>query len=376
MVSPQHPNDDGDRIGIVSTGSYLPATVVENDEVARAAGVTDEWIVRKTGIRRRRRAAPEEATSDLAAEAGRRAMEQAGLTPADLAYIVVATSTPDHPQPATAGIVQHLLGARNAACFDLNSVCSGFVYALAVTQGLLRTAARSGYGLVIGADIYSRILNHSDRRTAVLFGDGAGAAVLGPVPSGRGILGTRLLTWGDRHEMIKVPAGGSRLPASAATVHDGSHYFTMDGGGVRGFVQDELPAAIGGLLTEAGVDSASVRHFVPHQANGVMLADVWPRLGLGSAELHLTVDQYANTGSASVAVTLDEAHRLGRFAVGDRLLLAGFGGGMSVAAQLADWTHTAHARTPGAAIPHQARGPRGRSAPNPAPASLTVPSAG
>jgi len=358
MVSQQGSDRVSDPIGIVSTGSYLPAEVVENDEVARATGVTDEWIVRKTGIRRRRRAAPDQATSDLAAEAGRRALAQAGLRPADLAYIVVATSTPDHPQPATAGIVQHLLGAGNAACFDLNSVCSGFVYGLAVAHGLLRTDAPAGHALVIGADIYSRILDHSDRRTAVLFGDGAGAVVLGPVASGHGILRTRLLTRGDQHRLIKVPAGGSRLPASAATVHDGAHFFAMDGGGVRGFVQEQLPAAVRGLLTEAGVDAASVRHFVPHQANGVMLADVWPGLGLGSAELHLTVDQYANTGSASVAVTLDEAHRRGRFAVGDRMLLAAFGGGMSVGALLADWTHTTHARSPAAAIPHQTRGPR------------------
>ncbi|HEY5834844.1 3-oxoacyl-ACP synthase III family protein [Streptomyces sp.] len=358
MTFPQDADAIGDQIGIVSTGSYLPDEVVSNEDVARATGVTDEWIVRKTGIRSRRRAAPGQATSDLAAEAGRRALEQAGLDPDELAYIVVATSTPDHPQPATAGIVQKLLGAANAACFDLNAVCSGFVYALAVTQGLLRTGGQGAYGLVIGADIYSRILDHSDRRTAILFGDGAGAVVLGPVAPGHGILRTRLLTRGDQHPLIEVAAGGSRLPVSAATLDDGSHFFAMDGRGVRDFVQEELPAAVSGLLAEAGMDTGSVRHFVPHQANGVMLADVWPELGLGSAELHLTVDRYANTGAASVAVTLDEAHRQGRFAVGDRVLLAAFGGGMSVGTMIADWTRTAHARTRPATVPHQARAPR------------------
>lgn len=358
MTSPQGVDGSSNPIGILSTGSYLPDQVVENDDLARTTGVTDEWIVRKTGIRTRRRAAPGQATSDLAAEAGRRALEQAGLRATDLAYVVVATSTPDHPQPATAGIVQKLLGARNAACFDLNAVCSGFVYALAVAEGLLRTNGRDSYGLVIGADIYSRILDYSDRRTAVLFGDGAGAVVLGPTAKGHGILSTRLLTRGDQHPLIEVPAGGSRLPASAATLGDGAHYFTMDGRGVRDFVHAELPAAVSGLLTEAGVAGDSVRHFVPHQANGVMLADVWPELGLGSAELHLTVDRYANTGAASVAVTLDEAHRLGRFAAGDRVMLAAFGGGMSVGAMLADWTHTAHARHRSHRVPVQTTTPR------------------
>jgi 3-oxoacyl-[acyl-carrier-protein] synthase-3 len=367
-MSPRDPYRADDRIGILSTGSCLPADIVENDVVARSAGVTDEWIVRKTGIRRRRRAAPHQATSDLAAEAGRRALEQAGLRPADLAFIVVATSTPDHPQPATAGIVQSLLGAGNAACFDVNSVCSGFVYAMAVTQGLLRTQAPAGCGLVIGADIYSRILDPSDRRTAVLFGDGAGAVVLGPVDPGHGILRTRLLTRGDHHGLIRVPAGGSRVPASAATVADGGHFFAMDGGGVRRFVQRELPAAVGGLLAEAGVDATTVNHFVPHQANGVMLADVWPELGLGSAELHLTVDEYANTGSASVAVTLDHAHRGGRFAVGDRVMLAAFGGGMSVGVLLADWTHTAQAVRSAATVSHRVPAPRSTSSPVTTPA--------
>lgn len=331
-------------IGIVSTGSYLPATVVGNEEIARGAGVSDEWIVRKTGIRERRRAAPGEATSDLAAEAARRALDQAGLRPADLSYIVVATSTPDQPQPATAGIVQNLLGARNAAGFDINSVCSGFIYALTVTERLLQADDRATYGLVVGADIYSRILDYSDRRTAALFGDGAGAAVIGPVDQGQGVIRTSLLTRGDQHHLIGVTAGGSRLPASPATLAEGGHYFRMEGRGVRGFVQEQLPAAVRDLLTTAGVTGDAVDHFVPHQANGVMLAEVWPDLGLGSAALHLTLERYGNTGAASVAVTLDEAHRQGRLAVGDRVLLAAFGGGMSVGASLVDWAPTRHAR--------------------------------
>ncbi|MGW6565998.1 3-oxoacyl-ACP synthase III family protein [Streptomyces sp. NPDC054975] len=329
-------------IGIVGTGSRLPDDVVGNEEIARTAGVTDEWIVRKTGIRERRRAAPHEATSDLAAEAARRALEQCGLSPADLSYIVVATSTPDHPQPATATIVQDIIGAREAACFDVNSVCSGFVYGLAVTERMLRADGGQGYGLVIGADIYSRILDYSDRRTAILFGDGAGAVVLGPVPEGRGVLGTVLRTNGDAHGLISVPAGGSRRPASAETVEDGGHFFRMDGRGVRAFVEEQLPAAVRELLERSGTPGNAIAHVVPHQANGVMLADVWPRLGLGSAAMHLSLEHYGNTGAASVPVTLDVVHRAGLLDEADLLVLTAFGGGMSVGSALLSWAPTAH----------------------------------
>ncbi|WP_330301412.1 3-oxoacyl-ACP synthase III family protein [Streptomyces sp. NBC_00503] len=333
-------------VAVLATGSYLPERIIGNEEVARLAGVTDEWIVRKTGIRERRRAAPHEATSDLAAHAGRRALEQAGIRPRDLSYIVVATSTPDQPQPATAAIVQHLLGAVNAAAFDVNSVCSGFVYALTVTERLLRAEPGDAYGLVIGADVYSRILDHTDRKTAILFGDGAGAAVLGPSAAGHGVLGTSLLTRGDQHGMIGVPAGGSRLPASARTLEEGGHHFRMDGRGVRSFVQENLPGAIAELLARAGLPGRSVDHFVPHQANAVMIGEVWPELGLDNAVLHLEISRYGNTGSASIAVTLDEIHRKGLLAEDDVVLLSGFGGGMSVGSSLLSWAPTACAAAP------------------------------
>ncbi|MFF4474413.1 3-oxoacyl-ACP synthase III family protein [Streptomyces sp. NPDC001599] len=332
------------QVGIVATGSYVPDTVVSNEEVARGAGVSDEWIVRKTGIRERRRADDRDATSDLAARAARAALEQAGVAPRDVAYIVLATSTPDHPQPATASIVQHLLGAVNAAAFDINAVCSGFVYATAVAERLLRGAGEGRYALVVGADIYSRILDYSDRKTAILFGDGAGAVLLGSVPQARGIQETSLLTRGDQYRLISVPAGGSRRPASDRTLREGGHFFRMDGRGVRSFVQDNLPGALHELLDRAGVDRDQVRHFVPHQANGVMLGEVWPRLELPRATMHLALEKYGNTGSASVPITLDVAHRKGEFADGETVLMAGFGGGMTVGAILAQWAPTACAR--------------------------------
>ncbi|WP_431681643.1 3-oxoacyl-ACP synthase III family protein [Kitasatospora sp. KL5] len=326
-------------IGIVGTGSYVPENVVSNEEVAARAGVTAAWIEERTGIGRRHRAADHEATSDLAAEAARRALQQAGVSADRLGFVLVATSTPDHPQPATASIVQDLIGARRAAAFDVNAVCSGFVYGLAVGTHMLRGATdpAAPYGLVVGADVYSRILDPADRRTAVLFGDGAGAVVLGPVPAGLGMVETALLGRGDQHRLIGVAAGGSRRPASARTVAEGGHWFRMDGRAVRGFVHEALPGAVAALLDRAGVPAKEVRHFVPHQANGVMLNQVWPELGLPEAAMHLTVDRHANTGAASVAITLDTVHRRGGLERGDLVLLAGFGGGMNIGAALVRW---------------------------------------
>ncbi|MFD4640241.1 3-oxoacyl-ACP synthase III family protein [Lentzea sp. NPDC058436] len=338
------------QIGVIGTGSYLPSGSVGNAEVAARTGVTDEWIVRKTGIRSRRRAAPHEATSDLAAAAAKAALAQAGVAPERVSYIVVATSTPDHPQPATATIVQHLIGATNAAAFDVNSVCSGFVFALSVANGLLRDRP-GGLALVIGADVYSRILDHSHRGTAILFGDGAGAVLLGPVPAGQGLLGARLTTRGDRHELISVPAGGSRNPASTATLANGQHFFTMNGRGVRDFVADSLGGEVTAVLRDASVAPGDVRHFVPHQANGTMLGDVWPTLGLSAATCHLALEHYGNTGAASIPITLDVVHRKRLLAEDDLVLLCGFGGGMSVGSSLLAWSGTRYAR------PHRERMP-------------------
>ncbi|MFF4754517.1 3-oxoacyl-ACP synthase III family protein [Streptomyces sp. NPDC002514] len=324
------------RTGILSTGSYVPKHEVGNDEVAGRVGVTPDWIERKTQIRSRRYAAPHEATSDLAVRAGAAALAQAGLTADRLDYIIVATSTGDFPQPPTSCLVQDGLDARSAACFDINAVCSGFVYALALADSLV-TVRPDALALVIGADVYSRILDFDDRRTAVLFADGAGAAVVGAVPAPYGIVGVELASRGDAHQLIRVEAGGSRTPASAETVATGGHFFRMDGRGVRDFVADQVPRALSGLAERVGVPLDQVRHFVPHQANGVMLDDLVVRAGLGNATTHRTLHKYGNMGSASVPVALDEANRDGALHRGDLVLLTGFGGGMSIGASLLTW---------------------------------------
>ncbi|MFE7858594.1 3-oxoacyl-ACP synthase III family protein [Streptomyces sp. NPDC057403] len=323
-------------IGILSTGSYLPKNEVGNEEVAQRAGVTAEWIERKTQIRSRRYAAEHEATSDLAVKAAERALEQARLTARQIDYIIVSTSTGDFPQPPTSYLVQHGLGAYGAACFDVNVVCSGFVYALALAHSLVATRPDARV-LVIGADVYSRILDFTDRRTAILFADGAGAAIVGAVPEPYGILATDLASRGDAHHLIRVEAGGSRKPASPQTLAAGEHFFRMDGRGVRDFVAEHVPPALLALAGKAGVDIGAVDHFVPHQANGVMLGDVVEATGLGAARTHRTLIKYGNVGSASVPVALDEAHRTGALSTGDLVLLAGFGGGMSIGASLLTW---------------------------------------
>ncbi|MFD3938156.1 3-oxoacyl-ACP synthase III family protein [Streptomyces sp. NPDC058611] len=327
-------------VGIVGSGSYLPSEIVPNSEVAERAGVTPEWIVRKTGIRERRRAAPHEATSDLATAAARAAMDDAGICERDIAWVIVATSTPDYPQPATACLVQDRIGATQAAAFDLNAVCAGFVFALQTGAQLLAGISEHSeakYALVVGADVYSRILDHSDRKTAVLFGDGAGAVVLGPARPGFGIVGTGTSTDGSLHALIGVQAGGSRHPASAGTLANGQHFFKMQGREVRDFVNERLPSAVQGVLAAHDVDPAEVRHFVPHQANGVMVGEVIPSLGLPNAQAHLPVDLHGNTGAASIPIALDQANRSGALLDGHLVLLAGFGGGMGVGTALIRW---------------------------------------
>lgn len=322
-------------VRILGTGAYVPERIVSNDEAGRPAGVDDAWITRKTAIRERRWAHPAQATSDLATAAARSAMAAAGITADQLSVIAVATSTPDRPQPPTAAYVQHNLGASGTAAFDVNAVCSGTVFALsAVGSVILR---RGGHALVIGADVYSRILDPADRRTVVLFGDGAGAMVLGTAPRGPVVRHVALHTFGELTDLIQVPAGGSRHPLDTAALDAGLHYFAMQGRAVRDFVVDRLPGLTEAFLHEAGVKPADVHHIVPHQANGVMLDDVLTHLALPHAVMHRTVTHYGNTGAASIPITLDAAVRAGDIRPGELVLLAGFGGGMAASFALVEW---------------------------------------
>ncbi|TYC66447.1 ketoacyl-ACP synthase III [Streptomyces sp. CB01881] len=326
-------------VAILGTGRCVPDRVVSNTEVGAPAGVDDAWIVRKTAIRERRWAEPGQATSDLATGAARQALDAAGVTPGQLSAIVVATSTPDQQQPATAAYVHRNLGAptTGVAVFDLNAVCAGFVYALDVVHAMV--ARCGGYGLVIGADVYSRILNPADCRSTVLFGDGAGAAVIGPARHGHGhgIRTSMFHFYSDMTGLIEVPAGGSRRPYDPATHDAGLHYFTMDGRTAREFAGATVPGLVKQFLHDSEVLPADIAHVVPHQPNGVMLDELAAALDLPNAVLHRTVGQYGNTGAASIAVTLDQAARTGALHRGDQVLLVGMGGGVSIGLTLLQW---------------------------------------
>jgi 3-oxoacyl-[acyl-carrier-protein] synthase-3 len=327
------------RAGILATGSYLPDRLVSNAEVAGPAGTTPEWIEERTAIRGRRYAAPHEATSDLAFGAAERALVQGGVPADRLDYLIVTTSTPDHQVPPVSHLVQPRLGADRAVCFDVNVVCSGFIYGLALARALIAVQP-DAHVLVVGADLYSRSLDETDRRTVVLFGDGAGAALVGPVPSAYGFLEFDLSSHGDVAEYITIEAGGTREPASYSTLDERRHFVRMNGRAVRDFVLDNVPSALAGLAHRAGVTLDAVDHFVPHQANGVLIGHLVEKAGLGGARTHLTVERYGNVGCASVPISLDEANRERRIGAGDLVLLSAFGAGMATGSCLLRWAGT------------------------------------
>ncbi|WP_030177390.1 3-oxoacyl-ACP synthase III family protein [Spirillospora albida] len=320
--------------GILATGSYVPKQEVTNEEVAARVGVDPQWIADRTQITGRRWAAPDEAASDLAVQAGLRALEAAGVAAGEVDYLIVSTGTGDSPQPPTSYLVQDGIGARDAACFDISVACSGFVYGIELARALLLDRP-DGIALVIAAEVYSRFADFSDRRTCVLLGDGAGAAVIGAVEAPHGVLAVDLVSRGDAHELIRVEGGGSRRPASHETVRDRAHTVSMDGRGVTEFVLAEVPAVLERVARRAGVELSDVDHFVPHQPNGVLLGRLSEAAGLSRARTHRTVERYGNMGSASVAVTLAEAAP--DLAPGDLVLIAGFGGGMAVGATVVHW---------------------------------------
>ncbi|WP_314225519.1 3-oxoacyl-ACP synthase III family protein [Streptomyces zaehneri] len=337
--------EQGYVTSVLGTGSYLPERVVTNEEIeALVPGASAEWIADRTAIVERRYAAPDEAASDLAVHAARAALDQAGLDADGIDFIIVATTTGDAPIPSTASLVQLALGAHRAACFDVNIACTGFVTALSIAQAYVALDPTTKV-LVIGTDVWTRFIDFDNRATSVLFGDGAGAAVIASVPHAagdpeRGLLKVELVSRAEAHELISMSAGGSRRPASAETVADGGHLLSMQGRGVRDFVLDNVPGLIAGLLKRCGYEPADVQHFVPHQANGRLVAELAEVSGLERADTHLPLRHSGNIGSASVPVALDAANRSGVLRDGDLVLLAGFGAGMAAGAALLRWTVT------------------------------------
>ncbi|HIE13473.1 MAG TPA: ketoacyl-ACP synthase III [Desulfotomaculum sp.] len=320
--------------GITGLGIHLPARVLTNLDLERMVDTSDAWILERTGIKERRIAAPEESTSDLATGAAREALNAAGLSPENVELIIVATATPDMLFPATACLVQDRLGAGRAAAFDLEAGCSGFVYGLAVgaqfiTSGCFRNI------LVIGAETLSKVTNWQDRSTCVLLGDGAGAAVLQPVGPPRGILSVYLRADGSGGELLKVPAGGARLPASTETVRAGLHYLTMNGREIFKFAVRSMEEAAVEALRRAGINQREVDCFITHQANIRIIDALAKRLGFSPDKVIVNVDRYGNTSAASIPIALYEALVSGKIKPGESLvLLVAFGAGLTWGAVL------------------------------------------
>ncbi|KJS15641.1 MAG: 3-oxoacyl-ACP synthase [Peptococcaceae bacterium BRH_c4b] len=324
------------RAGILGIGVYVPEKVLTNDDLEKMVDTNDEWIRSRSGIRERHIAAPEEATSDLALQAARNALADAGLKPDDIDLIIVATNTPDTLFPATACLVQDKLGARKAGAFDLLAGCTGFIYALSVGTQFI-SAGACKHVLVVGAETLSRITNWEDRNTCVLFGDGAGAVVLGPAPAGRGILSSMLGSDGSGGPLLDLPAGGSRLPATSETVDKKLHFLHMNGREVFKFAVKAIEDGTLEALAAAGLKKEDVNFLIPHQANIRIIEAATKRLGISLDNVQINVDRYGNTSTASVPLALYEAVREGRIKDGDNIVLVAFGAGLTWAAAVMRW---------------------------------------
>lgn len=327
---------NGIPVGIVGVGSYAPERVLSNHDLEKMVDTSDEWIQTRTGIRERRMAAPEQATSDLALIAAQRALEDSGLPATDVDLVLLASLTPDMAFPATANIVQHRLGAGNAPGFDLSAGCSGWVYgvtmaAQAAATGLFR------HPMVIGADCLTRITDFTDRGTCVLFGDGAGAAILGPVPEGYGFLSFILGGDGGGADLLKMPAGGSRRPASAETIHKREHYIQMAGNEVFKFGVRAMIDATQQVVQKCGLTPADIDLLIPHQANYRIMDAAARRLEIPMERVMSNIDRYANTSAATVPIALDEARQQGRVKDGDLVVFVGFGAGLTWGAAALRW---------------------------------------
>lgn len=323
------------RIGIIGVGKYVPEKVLTNADLEKMVETSDEWIITRTGIRERRVAGEKDATSDLASRAALQALADAGLQAKDIDLIIVATITPDMQFPSTACFVQEKIGASRAFCFDVSAACSGFIYALATARSFIASGAYRN-ALVIGAEILTRITDWKDRSTCVLFGDGAGAAVLSEVPSA-GILSAYMGTDGSKTGLLNLPGGGSRFPASAATLEQGLHFLKMQGNELFKIAVNSMADAAQKALEGAKLACVDVSWIIPHQANIRIINALAKRLGFVNAKVFLNIEKYGNMSSASTATALCEAVKEGGIKKGDIVLLDAFGAGLVWGAMVMEW---------------------------------------
>ncbi len=326
----------GRTSSIVAVGSYVPERILTNAELARTVDTSDEWITSRTGIKERRIAADDEFTSDIASKAALMAIGRAGITPSEIDLIIVATITPDMLFPSTACLVQQKIGARRAAAFDLEAACSGFIYGLEIGQQFIMSRTYDTV-LVIGAEKLSSIIDWSDRNTCVLFGDGAGAAILQNRPDSHGLLTACMGADGSKAELLCMPAGGSRCPATSQSVASRLHYLRMDGKETFKNAVNAMLTAAQEVLRRCELDITQIKCIIPHQANRRIIDAVGERLGAQPEQLFVNLEKYGNTSAASVAIALDEAVQSGRIQQGDLLLLVVFGAGLTWGAAIIEW---------------------------------------
>lgn len=325
-------------VGIVGMGYYVPENIMTNFDFEKIIDTSDEWIRTRTGIKERRFATEGINTSDLATEAAKKALETAKISPEAIDLIIVATGTPDYLIQNTASLVQEKLGALNAAAFDLNAACSGFVYALTVGESMIKAGMYKTV-MVIGAEIYSRILDMEDRNTCILFGDGAAAAVLSEVEEGMGILASYLGAEGEDKETLRTPAGGSANPITKERVENREIYIRMKGQEVFKFAVKALPKATEKVLIQAKLQPEDINMVVPHQANYRIIDSASKRLGIPVEKFYLNLDRYGNTSSASIGIALGEALEKGLVKKGDIIALTGFGAGLTYGSIVMRWAY-------------------------------------
>ena len=323
-------------VGIIGIGSFVPEKILTNKDLEKIVDTNDEWISERTGIKVRHIVADGENTSDIAAKAAERALQDAGLTADDIDLIVVATATPDMLFPSTACLVQTKLKAGKAAAYDLAAGCSGFMYAIVTASQFIKTGLYK-HVLVIGAEALSRILDWTDRNTCVLFGDGAGAVVLGEVPEGYGILGSNLGADGSGGDLLCLPAGGTSRPATEETVRNRLHFVHMAGNEVFKFAVKVMGEAALNALEHAKIETSEVDWLIPHQANIRIIQSAAKRLKMPMEKVIVNVDKYGNTSSASIPIALEEAIHDGRIKSGQVITMVGFGAGLTWASAVMRW---------------------------------------
>ncbi len=320
---------------IIGTGSYVPEKVLSNKYFEQIVDTSDSWIVSRTGIKERRKAPDYIATSDMATKAALNALEDANLTPSELDMIIVATVTPDMPFPSTACIVQKNIGAKNAIAYDIEAACSGFIYGLSIAEQFIKTKAMKNI-LVIGAESLTKITDYKDRNTCILFGDGAGAAILSE-KKGCEILATYIGSDGNGSDLLYLPGGGSKAPPSLETLKNSMHYIKMEGSEVFKFAVRIMELATEKVLHMCNLNKKNIDFLVPHQANVRIIESAMKRLKLTKEKVFINLDKYGNMSSASIAVALDEAKRTGKMLKGYNVILVAFGGGLTWGSAAIRW---------------------------------------